>query len=320
MRSGSLTRAVIAGLGVSVVTTLGCVKPPSAPSPPPSSPFSVRSISPSEGPTVLATIARIEGTGFQAGDTVTVDGSRVDTTVLSATTISVAMPAHAAGRVEVTVSRGSPIAHSLSVPGGYRYAVIPPPTISELIPNTGSTAGGAPVIINGTGTGSAVTVTVDGIVSTFETIWGPDDGISLQMPAHAAGTVEVILTDRYGRTGSGVFTYASPATLDFNGDWQGWARLHVEVPSDSGARLLLTIRDNIVVSVSCSVCRPGENCLIVSAPSLMPAPPPVVANGEFSFSVSGGLSMTGKLLSPIWAIGSINTPSCGSRHWWADKK
>jgi hypothetical protein len=45
-----------------------------------------------------------------------------------------------------------------------------------------------------------------------------------------------------------------------------------------------------------------------------------VANGEFSFAGSGGVSITGKILSPIWAIGSIDTPSCGSRHWWASKK
>jgi hypothetical protein len=54
MRSRSLARVVIASLAVSVVMTLGCGKPPSGPSPPPSSPFSVQSISPSDGPTVVA--------------------------------------------------------------------------------------------------------------------------------------------------------------------------------------------------------------------------------------------------------------------------
>jgi IPT/TIG domain-containing protein len=105
MRSGALARIVMASLGVSVVITLGCGKSPTEPSPP--APFSVLSISPPEGPTVLATIAKIAGTGFQSGDTVTVDGSRVDATILSATTISLS------------------VTHSLSVPGGYRYAVIP---------------------------------------------------------------------------------------------------------------------------------------------------------------------------------------------------
>ena len=84
MRSGSLTRVVMASLAVSVAITPGCGKPPTEPSPPPSAPFLApppapflaRSISPSEGPTTLATTARIEGTGFQSGDTVVVDASR----------------------------------------------------------------------------------------------------------------------------------------------------------------------------------------------------------------------------------------------------
>ena len=65
--------------------------------------FSVLSIFPTEGLSAGATIARIFGTGFQSGATVTVDGSRVDATVVSANTISVTMPAHAAGKIDVTV-------------------------------------------------------------------------------------------------------------------------------------------------------------------------------------------------------------------------
>ena len=123
MRSRSLARVVIASLGVSVVITLGCGTFPPGPSPVPGtgpSPtrFSVQSISPPEGSIVGATVARIAGTGFQSGDTVTVDGIRVDATVLDATTISLTMPAHAAGNVNVTVI--NPLSQAqASVPGGY---------------------------------------------------------------------------------------------------------------------------------------------------------------------------------------------------------
>ena len=294
MRSSSLARVVMGSLGVSVVITLGCGKPPTEPSPPPPAQFSVRSISPSEGPTVLATIARIEGTGFQSGDTVTVDGSRVDATVLSATTISLAMPAHAAGTVDVTVSRAGALSHN--VPGGYRYAV---PVISELLPNIGSTAGGFEMSIRGTGFTSAYTVTVDSIVSPLTEPWTTDGPVLVDMPAHAAGPVEVMLTDRYGQSASAVFTYVSPATLDFQ---RGLARGAYPSP------LVLTIRDNVVVAVSCG------------ASSLTPNPPPVVANGEFSFAGSGGVTMTGKILTPTWAIGSISNASCARGDWWARKK
>ena len=223
------------------------------------------------------------------------------------------MPAHAAGKVNVTVI--SPLSQAqASVPGG--FLSVAPPVISELVPNSGSTGGGTPIITRGTGMGSVKTVTVDGIVSTIKD-WSSDE-IYLLTPAHAAGTVAVIVTDRYGQAGSSVFTYASPATFDFNGDWQGWAEAVPPAP-EWGSRLVLTIRDNAVVSVLCSVCR-DENCAIGGAPSLTLDPPPVVANGEFSFAGNGGVSITGKFLSPIYGSGSIHTASCGSRQWRAEKK
>jgi len=313
MRSRSLARVVIASLGVAVVITLGCGKSPGGPSEQTS--FSVRSISPTDG-SIAATVARIAGTGFQSGATVTVDGSRVDATVLSATTISLAMPAHAAGKVNVTVTN-QPSQEQASVPGGYRY--FGPPVISELFPNIGSTAGGVPITIRGTGFVSIIaegfTVTFDGILSTINDT-DYDTELYLRTPAHTAGTVEVIVTDRYGQKGSGVFTYASPATFDVNGDWEGSADAFFP---EWGARVVLTIRDNLAVSVLCSVCRDGI-CSIVGAPSLTLDPPPVVANGEFSFVGSGGVSITGKILSPNYMSGSLNLTSCGSRQWSAYKK
>ena len=302
-------------LGISVVLTLGCDDgPKGGPSPLPK--FSARSISPTEGSTVTATVAMIAGTGFQSGDTVTVDGSRVDATVLDATTISLTMPAHAAGTVNLTVT--SPLSQAqASVSGGFTY--VAPPVISEVVPNTGSTAGGTPVYITGAGVGTmgaVVNVTVDGLsVSIDDNGWPTYDAIYLSMPAHAAGTVEVILTDRWGQAARGEFTYASPATFDFNGNWQAWA----QGPSPAGAVLALTIRDNIVVSVSCSVCRNGVTCDPVPSPTL--DPPPVVANGEFSFAGSGGVSITGKILSPNYASGSIDMAACVSKgQWTASKK
>jgi hypothetical protein len=317
--SRSLTRVVTASLGVSLLIMLGCGKSPSEPSP--AAPFSVLSISPTEGSSAGGAGVVIGGIGFHAGATVIVDGSRVDATVLNPNAISLEMPAHAAGKVEVTVI--DPLRRAqASVPGGYTYVAIPipPPVISELLPNIGSTGGGTPIFIKGTGFRSGLTVSIGGIVSPFQWMeWG--EGVFLSTPAHAAGTAEVIVSNPDGQTGSAWFTYASPATFDFNGDWQGWAHDLAAPPGAAHefARLGLTIRDNIVVSVSCSLCRPGENCATASHPSVTLDPPPVVANGEFSFAGSGG-SISGKILSPNYASGSINMASCGSRQWWAETK
>jgi len=314
----SLARVVMASLGVSVVITLGCDIAPFPTSPTPPTTFSVLSMFPAEGLIVGGTVTRIAGTGFQSGDTVTVDGSRVDATVDSAYTISLTMPAHAAGKVDVTVIRALSQVQA-GVPGGYAYVVTTGPVISELLPNIGST-GGTPITIRGTGFRSGLTVSVDGIVLLSHSLFNSTT-LEFYAPGHAAGTVEVIVTNPDGQAGRGEFTYASPATFDFNGDWQGWAQdLAALGSAREWARLGLTIRDNTVVSVLCSVCRRDEICANVTGPIVTLAPPPVVANGEFSFAGGGGDSLTGNILSPKSASGSINMASCGSRRWSAEKK
>ena len=71
----------------------------------------------------------------------------------------------------------------------------------------------------------------------------------------------------------------------------------------------MTIRDNMVVSVSCG------------ASSLTLDPPPVVANGAFSFAGIGGVFITGKFLSPIFAEGEITMASCRpNRGYWSVEK
>ena len=72
--------------------------------------------------------------------------------------------------------------------------------------------------------------------------------------------------------------------------------------------VVLTIRDNTVVSASC-----GASILTLD-------PPPVVANGEFSFAGSGGVSISGNILGPNDASGTINMGSCVGRLWFSRKK
>ena len=299
MRSSSFARVVIASLGV---ITLGCDKSG------PSQAFSVLSMSPTEGTAAGGTQVWIRGTGFiirgKAGATVTVDGSIVASSPLpDGNIIRLTMPAHAAGKVDVTVIEPLGQAQA-SVPGGFTYAPLPPPVITELRPNTGATVGGTPVIIIGREFRAPVSVTVGGIAVPFEPDEFGVDVLYLTTPAHAAGTVEVIVTERDGRTASALFTYASPAAFDFNGNWQGWAQDAAGVVL---APLALTIRDNIVVSASCG------------AASLTLDPPPAVANGEFSFAGSG-VSITGTIDSAAHATGTIGTAFCPSRQWWAVKR
>jgi hypothetical protein len=272
--------------------------------------FSVLLISPGEGSTVGATIARITGTGFQSGAIVIVDGSRVNATILSATTISLAMPAHAEGKVDVTVSQ--PSQAPVKVPGGYTYTDVfsAPPVISELLPNIGSTGGSTPVSIRGTGFRPGLTVTFGGVVRQH---WPYSTIIDTFTEAHAAGTVDVIVTNPDGQAASSKFTYASPATFDFNGDWQG---VGTDWDGEVLGQFVLTIRDNIVVNASCG------------GTSLTLAPPPAVADGHFRFVGSDGGRIDGSILSPNYASGvmtipsglALPPPSCAFSYWSAGKK
>jgi hypothetical protein len=272
-------------------------------------------MSPSEGSSAGGTRVVIAGTGFlirgKGAATVTVDGRPVNASPsLDGTTIDLTMPAHATGKVDVTVI--GPLGQvQASVPGGYTYVPLPPPVITELRPNLGSTGGGTWISIIGTGFQFGPTVTVGGIVTPLDDHWA--GVLYLFTPAHAAGTAEVIVTNPDGQSGSAGFTYVSPATLDFNGDWKGYAE---NLAAWKFAHLELTIRNNVVASVSC-----GERHDGVGASSLTLAPPPVVANGGFSFAGSGGDSITGKIVSPNTASGSISMASCISRgEWRAEKK
>jgi len=299
MRSSSLARVVVASLGVSVVITPGCGWLPGGPSP--SGSFSVLSIFPTQGSTAGATTAWISGTGFRSHATVTVDGSRVEAMVVDETTISLAMPAHAEGKVDVAVSQ-SPQAQT-GVPGGYTYAFVVPPVISELLPNIGSTGGRTPITISGSGFQRGLRLTVDGI--KHNNLYSGDTIAKLFTEAHAAGTVDVIVTNPDGGQASRKFTYASPATFDFNGVWQGFAE---DFDGAVGAPFVLTIRDNLVVSVSCG------------ASSLTLDPPPVVANGQFRSVYSNGGLIEGSIVSPNFASGYVNLGSCASSPYWSAEK
>jgi hypothetical protein len=224
----------------------------------------------------------------QGGATVTVDGSPVNASPSpDEKTIRFVMAAHAVGKVDVTVT--APLSTvQASVPGGYTYVPLPPPVITEVRPNIGSTRGGTPVIITGTEFGFPLTVTIGGIVTRVEDVSIGGEKFYVFTPAHAAGTVEVIVTNPDGRTGSGMFTYASAATFDFNGDWQGSAQ---DLADSVSSNLVLSIRDNIVVSASCG------------ALSLPLDPPPVVANGEFSFAGSGASASPAGSQGPATPLG-----------------
>jgi hypothetical protein len=177
------------------------------------------------------------------------------------------------------------------------------PTITAITPRVGSTRGGAWVMITGLDFQPGAQVRLG---ETTPSSWTRDSTtmFAFETAAHAAGTIDVIVTNPGGLEArlSGGYTYQQPASFDANGEWVAHAGPEYETD------MQLTIRNNVLVSVSC-----GTSAALTFAPA------PSVKDGEFSFLGDDGLAISGALVSPVQAVGTINVPGCLGARWWADK-
>jgi hypothetical protein len=303
-------RTVLIALLALVGMSLGCdATPPSGPSSVPGATppaFAVGSIAPSIGVPGGATVVTIFGSGFQSGATVTLGGTAMNATVNSSTTIVARTPAHAPGTVDVVVT--NPNGQSGTLSGAYTYADAPPlpaPIVATVLPTIGSTGGGTPVAITGTGflgTGPRSAVVVRFGETVIEALHVTDNLILLTTPAHIAGALDVVVTNPDGQTGrlAGGYTYGPPQSFDFNGTWRG---------EYGGTPIRFTIEDATLTSVGCG-----------TSVTLTLSPPPAVSNGEFSFSGDGGVAVAGRIVSPSVAIGTVNIASCPATTWLAERQ
>ena len=118
--------------------------------------------------------------------------------------------------------------------------------------------------------------------------------------------MSVMNTDSQSATFEQSFTFADASTFDFNGDWEGSAYM----PSMSDHLLFrLKVRNNVIVSVTC--LRDEEIIL---------SPAPAVINGRFRYEGAGGATMTGTILSPDFAEGTIDIAPCRGGGWDALKR
>jgi len=260
--------------------------------------LTVTSIFPDNGST-FGSASSIVGTGFAAGDVVRIDGVLANTVVANPTVIRVTMPAHASGRVDVTVTDAS--GATATLPHGYNYVVVDPPVVTRITPAAGFPGGGNMVTVEGTGFQWATTVTIDGVVPELVQFGAvrTDTSLPVYAPAHAAGSVDVVVTNPDGQMHriSGGYTYAPPETFDFNGVWKGFGW-------ETNTPITFTIQNNVLVSVSCG-----------SASNHSFSPAPVVSQGQFSVKGADG-SMAGQIWSPIEAQGTIDVPGCPATFGW----
>ncbi len=155
------------------------------------------SIAPTSGTTLGGTPVTITGTNLIGATTsgihnVSIGGTALtNMTVVSDTKIVGSTPAHAAGAVNVVITTPNGTATGTNA---YTYVyVAPPPTFTSINPTYGSTFGVTAVTIVGTNLIGATGVTFGGTAATNLSVVSATT-VTASTPAHAAGTVDVVIT------------------------------------------------------------------------------------------------------------------------------
>ena len=94
--------------------------------------------------------------------------------------------------------------------------VVAAPSVTSILPNVGSISGATAVKIAGTNLGTTVTF---GGVPVQGRLFAGNPTMYLSAPAHAAGTVDVVVNGQGGQLVklTDAYTYVSPLMFDFNG-------------------------------------------------------------------------------------------------------
>lgn len=169
----------------------------------------ISAVTPASGTSAGGTTVTITGTNFVSGAVVRFDTAAATNVVFnSATSITARAPAHAAGAASVVVT--NPDGTTVTRAAGFNY-VAGPPAITGMTPLSSTVTGGTTVTLTGTGFVAGAQVLVDGIAAT-NIVVASGTSLTARVPAHAAGTVILTVTNPDGQSGqfSG-FRYISSA-------------------------------------------------------------------------------------------------------------
>ena len=194
---------VVGPVPVKVCMVIGCSAPTSF-----TYVVSVSSVAPASGPTAGGTVAVIRGTGLSSVAAVKF-GSHPATSfhVVSDGELDATSPSQPSGTVPISIALQDPSNPTASI-AQFTYTA-PAPSVGLLQPVRGPRWGGAEVRVTGSGFSFATSVSFSGVPSPAFHI-DSDTQISAVSPAHATGTVNVVVTTAGGSsaiTTADVFTY-----------------------------------------------------------------------------------------------------------------
>jgi hypothetical protein len=157
----------------------------------------------------------------------------------------------------------------------------PAPTVTGIGPSSGPASGGTGVTITGTGFQSGVTVSLGGTAAS-NVVVGSSTSITATTPAHAAGSVNVVVTnsDAQGDTLSNGYSYIAPPDFTITGS----ALSPATVAAGGSATSTMTI----------TPLNGFDGTLSLSCSSIVPAatPPPTCAFAPSSVTGSGTSTLT----------------------------
>jgi IPT/TIG domain/Immunoglobulin I-set domain/Immunoglobulin domain len=171
-------------------------------------PPTVTKIEPSSGSTAGGTSVKMTGTNLTGASSVTFGAAEATGVKVESPSEIVATSPAGSGSVNVTVTTTGGTS-ATSAADEYTY-VTPPPTVTKIEPSSGSTAGGTPVTITGSGFVSPATVTIGGNAAS-EVFVASETEITAKTPAGSAGPVGVVINDVNGPSSGGPsYGYIAP--------------------------------------------------------------------------------------------------------------
>ncbi len=167
----------------------------------------VTGLSLTSGSTAGGTTVLVSGTNFSGTTAIDVGGTAATSyTVLDDSDISIVIPAGSAGAVHVTVTTNNGTS-STTTADEFTFLATAAPTVTGLGTSSGSTAGGASVVITGTNFSSGSTVSFGGFSASV--VYTSSTSLTATAPALPVGTYDVTVTtpsDTSATSSSDVFT------------------------------------------------------------------------------------------------------------------